>query len=399
MKLISSLSSQEKRLVGISLIPVVALWLYSFTQIDLDLTFSRFSIWQSIQKSFQYIGYFNRPLSTWFFVLIVISLTIMYLNFLRLALQKKLHMRTVWVFLLIAVPLLTLTYNAFSYDLFNYIFDAKILTHYHLNPYMHKALDFPGDPMLNFMRWTHRNYPYGPIWLGVTVPLSFIGQNVFVITYALFKLMIVGSFVLTTYMLSRIVRITKPEREVASIVFFALNPLVLIESLVSAHNDIVMICFMAVALYLLIKKSYIWSVIFYALSVGTKFATVFIAPVMTGMYYFSIRKLRIPWDILFIVSTVLMGVAVIAASINSGNFQAWYILNMLVFATLVVNQYYVRIAGIVLSIGALLTYAPFLRNGDYGVATQHWTTMILASTVGLAIILPFVWKFVFSKKK
>ena len=66
----------------------------------------------------------------------------------------------------------------------------KYLTFIHQNPYFHKASDFPNDPMLNFMRWTHRLYPYGPSWLILTVPLSFIGLNFFLPTFFLFKIMI-----------------------------------------------------------------------------------------------------------------------------------------------------------------------------------------------------------------
>jgi hypothetical protein len=42
---------------------IVLLFLYSFTQIDLGLVISRFPFLYEVEKSFQYIGYFNRPLS------------------------------------------------------------------------------------------------------------------------------------------------------------------------------------------------------------------------------------------------------------------------------------------------------------------------------------------------
>src|SRR4030042_3801668 len=165
---------------------IVALFLYSFTQVDLNLTLSRWSIWQVIEKSFQHIGYFNRPLSTVFFIMIIVLLFIFYGLFLFLSYRNKISVREMWYLVILTAVILSFSYNAFSYDLFNYIFDAKIVTYYHQNPYLYKALDFPGDPMLTFMHWTHRTYPYGPSWLLLTVPLSFLGFNFFLPTFFLF---------------------------------------------------------------------------------------------------------------------------------------------------------------------------------------------------------------------
>ena len=154
---------------------VVALFFYSFTQVDLGLTIMRWQFWQGVQQAFQSIGYFNRPLSTVLYGFIVLLLFVSYLSFLWLAMKKKLQIQYIWKIIGITTLILLFSYNAFSYDLFNYIFDAKIITYYQQNPYEHKALDYQGDPMLAFMHWTHRVYPYGPTWLILTVPLSFFG--------------------------------------------------------------------------------------------------------------------------------------------------------------------------------------------------------------------------------
>ena len=167
-----------KFFLGFQIFAVVSLFLYSFTQVDLGLTLSQASIIQTLQKSFQQIGFFNRPLSSALFIAVLISLFASYLGILYLSYKNKISRKIFWSLLLATTGILVFSYNAFSYDLFNYIFDAKIVTHYQQNPYFHKALDFPNDPMLSFMRWTHRLYPYGPAWLGITIPLSFAGLNI-----------------------------------------------------------------------------------------------------------------------------------------------------------------------------------------------------------------------------
>src|SRR5690606_9981251 len=143
-----------KAVIGGFILLIIALFLYSFTQIDLSLTLSQASFFQIVQQAFQYIGYFNRPLSAQIFFFLIIGLFIFYTLILESIKKQRMTQKQVLVTVCIATLLLTVSYNAFSYDLFNYIFDAKIFTAYGENPYLKKALDFPNDPMLSFMRWT-----------------------------------------------------------------------------------------------------------------------------------------------------------------------------------------------------------------------------------------------------
>src|SRR5580704_2922344 len=136
----------KKVLLIVYIFVFIFLFLYSFTQIDLGLVISRYPFFYHIEKSFQQIGYFNRPLSTSLYLFILFGLTALYITSLKLAAKKKLDKKFIWKVILIGTVLLTFSYSAFSYDIFNYIFDAKMVTHYHVNPYIHKALDFPHDP-------------------------------------------------------------------------------------------------------------------------------------------------------------------------------------------------------------------------------------------------------------
>src|SRR3989344_7601362 len=179
---------------------------YSFTQVDLSLTLSQLSIWQVIQRSFQQIGYFNRPLSTLIFFVIATLMFALYSYTLIQVRKKNISRRTIFAIIFSISGVLFFSYNAFSYDLFNYIFDSKIFTFYFQNPYFHKALDFPQDPMLSFMHWTHRLYPYGPTWLFLTIPFSFFGFNIFLLTFYLFKFIAVSAFVLSAFLIEKIAR-------------------------------------------------------------------------------------------------------------------------------------------------------------------------------------------------
>ena len=362
--LFTKLNGLERILLLLYSIVILGLFLYSFTQIDLSLTFSRIEILRSAVGYFQHIGYFDRPLSTYLYITLVILLFGFYGVFLWLTKKKKISKPFVWITILISSLLLVFSYNAFSYDIFNYVFDAKIVTHYHENPYEHKALDYAGDPMLSFMRWTHRVYPYGPVWLALTVPLSAIGLQIFLVTFFLFKLLIAASFVGSVYFIGKVFQKIAPEREVFGLVFFGLNPLVLIESLVSAHLDIVMMCVALWSFYLLLNKKYTLSYITFALSVGIKFVTAFIAPIFLLIHFLQVKHKKISWDLLFGFALLLLVAGIIVES-NLSNFQPWYLLAAFPFAVFVAHRYIVLIPSVIISFAALLNYVPYLFVGNW----------------------------------
>lgn len=382
----------QKKLFYIIYIGIIfCLFLYSFTQVDLNLTLSRASWFQAIEKGFQYVGYFNRPLSTYIFIALLILLFSFYGLLLRKAIKNTITKKQFWILLFVITAILTFAYNAFSYDIFNYIFDAKIITHYHQNPYLHSALDFPGDKMLNFMRWTHRVYPYGPFWLVVTVPLSFIGLQIFLPTFFLFKLLMAGSFLGSVYYIQKISTKLFPKHALFNTIFFACNPLVLIESLVSAHLDIVMIFFSLMAIWMCINKKYVSSLGLIIFSAGIKFATGLLIPVFLSLFFFKKTKTTRFWETIFLISAALMFITVGIESHSSGNFQPWYLLIVLPFASFIGKKSYIIIPTVICTFFALLEYVPFLYQGDWNPPIPMILNILTISGVVLSGIITVGW--------
>ncbi len=346
------------------LLSVIGLFLYSYTQVDLNLTLSQWSIWQVIQKFFQDIGWFQRSLSTVIYLVILISLFTFYLAFLWLVKKGRLSVKQFWGLIIISSVILLFSYNAFSYDLFNYLFDARIFTFHGQNPYLFKALDFPTDPWINFMRWTHRTYPYGPVWLGLTIPLSYLGFQVFLPTLFLFKALMVGSFLGTVYFIGRILEKISPDKKLLGMAFFAFNPLVIVESLVSAHQEVVMVFFSVVAFWFLLNKKYLPAFFFLFLSVGIKFATVFLLPLFLVVIFLDWRRQKIDWDKIFLGAGALMLTAVIFASQRT-ELQPWYFVWVLPFVSLLTKRKWLLIFSFTISLGLLFQYVPFLYTGNW----------------------------------
>lgn len=378
------------------LLVIFFLFFYSFTQIDLSLTLSQVSIWQNIQKSFQYVGYFNRPLSTALFIILLIFMFGYYFWFLRQAFRKQLKTKDIIVLIISTAFILSFSYNAFSYDLFNYIFDAKIITYYHENPYLHRAMDYPTDPMLSFMRWTHRVYPYGPIWLALTVPISFIGMNIFLLTFFLFKFMITGFYLASVFMVYKINQKINPEHAIFNTAFFALNPLVIIESLVSSHHDIVMILFALFGINLFFLRKRILAIILVIVSSQVKIPTIgLLMPMVVSFIPFKDKLDNNRFIILSIISMFLAS----GYALSKIEIQPWYFLWILPFVALLKPNKYVVMASIGFSLGLLLRYTVLLYFGNWdgiGVPIRNGLT-IISPLVFLALI--FVYdKFSISKR-
>ncbi len=368
------------------LFAIIGLFFYSFTQISLGLALTKYPSLFSIQRSFQQIGFFNRPLATALFIGILLLLFITYIFLLRNAKKTFKDTKDVWKIIFLICALLLLSYPAFSYDVFNYIFDAKILTYYGKNPYEHKALDFPADPMLSFMHWTHRTFPYGPTWLLLSIPLSYFGIQIFLLTLILFKAVVVAGYIGSIYYIQKIIKKISPGNELTALIFWGLNPLVIIESLVSAHHDTVMMFFALASLYFILEKKYWKSFLFFVLSIGIKYVTIFLFPIFLAIIVMQMIREKIPW-LSFISSLIIcMFLGVLAASQHSGNFQPWYLIFVLPFIALLAFKPFLSTPGIVLSFGALLTYVPYLYFGNWDKPVPDILKAIYSVTIVFSLI-------------
>lgn len=366
------------------LLVILSLFLYSYTQVDLSLTLSRASIYQTIEKGFQYIGYFNRPLSTELYCAILILLFLFYSLFLFLAKKSQITLKNTWKIILITAGILTFSYNAFSYDLFNYIFAAKLIFHYHQNPYLVHALDFPKDPMLSFMHWTHNTYQYGPFALFITLPFYILGFGYFLLTFYLFKILSTACFIGSVYFLQKILQKVNPAHEILGTILYALNPLVLIELVVSAHNDGIMMFLALMGIYFVLKKQWVWGVMALIASALTKEVTVLLFLPAVILFVQQFFKKKFFSDTLFLYSCIGVMVLGYVYAIHQLGIQPWYIIWVLPFVFIVKIPKVLLAGTIGYCLGMLLRYVPFLWQGD-------WNGMAPTIMTNVTIITPIVF--------
>ena len=138
----------------------------------------------------------------------------------------------------LVVLLFTLAPPMFSTDIFNYVAYARMGALYHVNPYLHGAAAIAGDPSVPFTgpTWLHTASAYGPLFTLISyafVPLGVAGAMWAL--KALAGLAALGCAALI-WMCARRLGI----RPVPAMLFFALNPLLLIYTVGGGHNDVLM---------------------------------------------------------------------------------------------------------------------------------------------------------------
>ena len=354
----------------------IGVFLYSYTQVDLSLTLSQVNIWQTIQKIFQQIGYFNRPLSTVLFIILLILLFLLYAYLLRFVRSGHMTKNNFWKLVLMVSILLVFSYPAFSYDMFNYMFTAKTVLIYHENPYNVIPLQFTGvEPWLSFMHWTHLPSAYTPLWILLTLPAYIFGYGFFLFIMWNIKILVMSFFIASVWLVGKILHDVDPDHELFGMAIFAFNPLILIETLVSGHNDIVMMALALLAIFLFLKKKIWLSFFVLALSVAAKLMTVFLIPV---------HFLR--WNRYWALGMICLGFLLV---LTQREVLPWYWVWIMPFVALLPRRVDVLLLSGAVSLGLLLSYAPFLYFGAYDPPVPYYMNiaMIVPILISLSVLV------------
>jgi len=358
--------------ISLSLITFSFFWfllcLYSFSQKDLNLTiFDHYKL-RPFYESMIQLGYFNRPLSTIIFICLSIALLLCYL---LLIFNKKIVFSIKQLFIFLVLLMLTSlpAQPMFSHDIYNYIFNAKMVLLYNANPHQQVALDFSYDPLLRFMHNVHTPAPYGYGWTALSLMPFALSANSFTKAYLLMKLFTSLLFIGEIWIFYKLAGIIDKQNALKRTLLLTLNPLLLTEVFIISHNDSAMMLPVLASLYLLIYKTNpvktITAWFLWAFSVTTKYASVVLAPFMLLH-----KKLDIfTWGGLSMLVILLT---------RTDQLHSWYLHWGMVLLMLSKRSWAVSLA-VLLSIGGLLRYAPFLwfGNWDPPVAIWRWGILLL----------------------
>lgn len=214
------------------------------------------------------------------YISIFISLFILY--FLIIKNRKKIFNNTkqMFVSILILAIIFMLILPIASLDVYSYIGSGWIASNYNENPYYMSVRDVIlkyNEVHLMFGRvancWLDEPVVYGPVWTLICTILTAMSLGNIDISLWIFKIVSLIAFILCCYLIYKITN------KKIYMLIFGLNPFILFETLTNVHNDIFLILFMLLGIYLAIKKKKIGlSVISFAIATGIKYLSVILLP-------------------------------------------------------------------------------------------------------------------------
>ena len=149
--------------------------------------------------------------------------------------------RIVAIVIIIAHAILLLAPPAMSGDLFQYALFGRMVSHYHLNPYITSAAQISSDPISPYASWNFLTTHFGPgfTWLSAAVT-TLAGGDVFLTGVAFKALMSVTTLASCWFVRDISTRLSADDG-LSALAIYGLNPTVLIETAAMGHNEAVVV--------------------------------------------------------------------------------------------------------------------------------------------------------------
>jgi hypothetical protein len=162
------------------------------------------------------------------------------------AYARALSLRAIAVAVVAANLILLLGPPLISQDVFGYLAFARMGVLHGLDPYTHVAFQMPTDPIYPFIGWPFQHSPYGPLFTlasYATAPLGLAGG-----LWTLKAAAVAGSLAAVALTARAAGALGRSRRYAAA--FVGLNPVMLELAVGGAHNDTMVLAFLAGALAL-----------------------------------------------------------------------------------------------------------------------------------------------------
>lgn len=206
---------------------------------------------------------------------------------------------------------LLLAHPLSSADVFSYIASARTQWLYGDNPLTTPPLAHPDDAVTRLLIfWRDLPSPYGPLWSLLTwLPHTAAGGSITGLVVA-FKSLAAGFFLATVVLVALTAERLRPGSGPLAAVALGWNPLAAWEVAGNGHNDAVMICFLALAAYLLVRGLPGPGALAFTAAALVKFPALLVLPAVAVWWWRSgrvpsVRRL-VPWLALSLAAVVLM---------------------------------------------------------------------------------------------
>ncbi len=257
-----------------------------------------------------------KTMSSIIYLIILILMVAVYLIFIRKKhIFKNIKEILIYTGIISAIFIFMLPWT--SSDIFYYMGVGELNSVYGQNPYYVTMEEYyeqnseviQDDTIMqqgvnNY--WAETTVVYGPIAQIIFSALTKISFQNIDFCLIIFKFVNVIFHILNCYLIYKITKKLK------FVIIYGLNPFVFLEFIGNVHNDIILVFFILLSIYFLIKKKKILlSVLFLAIATGVKYVAILLLPVIV-IYHFrkeeklGIRFLRcIQYGVIFIAIFVV----------------------------------------------------------------------------------------------
>lgn len=234
-----------------------------------------------------------KALSSLIYLLIFLGMSAIYIFFIKKE-NSFLNFKKLFIYILIVGIIFVIMLPWTSSDIFYYMGVGELDAEYNQNPYyttMKEYYDQNSEKIDDKIfekgahnYWANTVVVYGPVAqfiFRILAKISFKNIDVCILVFKLVNLLF---HMLNCYL------IYVMTKKLKHVIIYGLNPFILLEFIGNVHNDIIIVFFILLSLYFLIKKERILpSVFFLAIATGIKYFSVLLLPVVI-LYHFREEK-------------------------------------------------------------------------------------------------------------
>jgi alpha-1,6-mannosyltransferase len=254
------------------------------------------------------------PEKLWPLVIEFVILFALYLTAWQIV--RRTQTRSIWLIIIgsaiiFSVSLLFM-YPYDAADIFDNIMHGRILSVYGANPFRDVAVQFPADPFLPYVAWRKSISAYGPGWEIIAGLSARLAGNDLLTNVFVFKLVLAGFMAGCAGLIAAILRRLAPDRVLAGVVLFLWNPVVVYETIGQGHNDVAMLFWMLLAVWLLLQKRYTLTIVALLIGMLFKYIPVLFIPAALAIALRDLGTTRSRWRYLGVTAIVSIALVVLA---------------------------------------------------------------------------------------
>jgi len=192
-------------------------------------------------------------------------------------LKRENNIKKILIFPIVFLFVTLFSFPVLSTDIFDYVLTNEQVAVCRTNIWALPPSSCPTGPLILMTSWSNITSPYGIVNQFFYNFSGIIGGKDLLLSVVANKLLVTFFGIGVIIVLYKFFKEYSPNNLTRGLILFAWNPLFIIETAGNGHNDIIMVFFVLLAIYFW-KKSPILSGFFLAVSIQTKFMSVFLLP-------------------------------------------------------------------------------------------------------------------------